>query len=37
MNGANRSTLADRVARAAEASVAAQGFVSPLDVLSGIG
>lgn len=37
MNKANRHKLADRVARAAEASLAAQGFVSPLDVLSGIG
>jgi hypothetical protein len=37
MNKANRSKLAERVARAAEASLAAQGFVSPLDILSGIG
>jgi hypothetical protein len=37
MNKANRSKLAERVARAAEASLAAQGFVRPLDVLSGIG
>ena len=37
MNKANRSKLAERVARAAEASLAARGFVSPLDVLSGIG
>jgi hypothetical protein len=37
MNKANRSKLAERVAGAAEASLAAQGFVSPLDVLSGIG
>jgi hypothetical protein len=37
MNPANRSKLADRVTRAAETSLAAQGFVSPLDVLGGIG
>jgi hypothetical protein len=37
MNSANRSKLADRVVRAAEASLAARGYVSLFDVLSGIG
>jgi hypothetical protein len=37
MNPKNRQHLADRVARAAEASLAAQGYVAPLDVLLGIG
>jgi hypothetical protein len=34
---ANRKALADRVVGAAEAALAAQGYVSPLDVLTGIG
>src|SRR5262245_50133706 len=33
----NRRRLADRVAKAAEASLAAQNYVSPVDVLVGIG
>ena len=37
MNSKNRQRLADRVTRAAEASLAAQGYVAPLDVLLGIG
>jgi hypothetical protein len=37
MNRKNREPLADRVTRAAEASLAAQGYVAPLDVLLGIG
>ncbi|MGD0103044.1 MAG: hypothetical protein ABSC06_03295 [Rhodopila sp.] len=37
MNRTNRNKLAERVSRAAEASVTAQGYVSALDVLSGIG
>jgi hypothetical protein len=37
MSRKNRGTLADRVARAAEASLAAQHYVSPLDVIVGIG
>ena len=37
MNPKNRQKLADRVSRAAEASLAAQGYVAPLDVLRGIG
>ena len=37
MNSKNRQSLADRVIRAAEASLAAQGYVAPLDVLLGIG
>jgi hypothetical protein len=36
MNQKNRQHLADRVTRAAEASLAAQGYVAPLDVLLGI-
>jgi hypothetical protein len=32
-----QKTLADRVVRAAEAALATQGYVSPLDVLTGIG
>jgi hypothetical protein len=37
MNPKNRQRLADRVTRAAEASLAAQGYVAPLDVLLGLG
>jgi hypothetical protein len=37
MNRKNRTALADRVARAAEAALAAQGYVSPIDTLVGIG
>ena len=37
MNPKNRRRLADRVTRAAEASLAARGYVAPLDVLLGIG
>jgi hypothetical protein len=37
MNRKNRANLVDRVAKAAEASLAAQHYVSPLDVLVGIG
>jgi hypothetical protein len=33
----NRKTLADRVVRAAAATLAAQGYVSPIDILVGIG
>src|SRR3954467_10907380 len=33
----NRNTLSDRVARAAEATLAAEGHVSPVDVFLGIG
>jgi hypothetical protein len=32
-----KKSLADRVVRAAEAALAAQGYVSPLDVLAGVG
>jgi hypothetical protein len=35
--GTNRKTLPGRVARAAEAALAAQKYVSPIDVLVGIG
>src|SRR5439155_6623760 len=37
MDPKNRQKLADRVTRAAEASLAAQGYVAPVDVLRGIG
>ena len=37
MNSKNGQHLVDRVTRAAEASLAAQGYVAPLDVLLGIG
>lgn len=37
MNAENRSKLAERVIRAAEAALAAQDYVSPVDVLVGIG
>jgi hypothetical protein len=37
VNPKNRSRLADRVGKAAEAALAAQNYVSPLDVLTGIG
>jgi hypothetical protein len=37
MNTENRRRLADRIARAAEASLAAQNYVSSVDVLVGIG
>ena len=37
MNRKNRNTLADRVVKAADAALAAQGYVSPIDVLVGIG
>ena len=37
MNRKNRRTLADRVTKAAEASLAAQHYVSAIDVLVGIG
>src|SRR5438093_835211 len=37
MNRRNRDKLADRVVKAAEASLAAQHYVSPVDVLVGIG
>lgn len=33
----NRQALADRVTKAAEAALAAQGYVAPLDVLLGVG
>jgi hypothetical protein len=33
---ANRDTLADRVIRAAEAALTAQGYVSPIDIFVGI-
>jgi hypothetical protein len=37
MNPKNRRALADRVVKAAEASLSAQGYVTPIDVLVGIG
>jgi hypothetical protein len=37
MSRRNRNTLADRVIKAAEAALAAQDYVSPIDVLVGIG
>src|ERR1700678_2344871 len=37
MSTKNRQSLADRVARAAESSLAIQEYVAPLDVLMGIG
>ena len=37
MNPKNRRKLADRVTKAAEAALAAQNYVSPIDVLVGIG
>jgi hypothetical protein len=37
MDPKNRQKLADRVTRAAEAALAAKGYVAPLDVLLGIG
>jgi hypothetical protein len=37
MNRKNREKLADRVVRAAESALAAQDYVSPVDVLVGIG
>jgi hypothetical protein len=37
MNRKNRNAPADRVVKAAEAALAAQGYVSPIDVLVGIG
>jgi hypothetical protein len=37
MSRKNRNALADRVVKAAEAALAAQGYVSPIDVLAGIG
>jgi hypothetical protein len=37
MSPENRRRLADRVAKAAEALLAAQNYVSPVDVLVGIG
>jgi hypothetical protein len=37
MNKQNRGALLDRVVKAAEASLAARNYVSPVDVLVGIG
>jgi hypothetical protein len=37
MNTENRPSLADRVATAAETSLATEEYVAPLDVLMGIG
>jgi hypothetical protein len=37
MNRKNRNALAERVVKAAEAALAAQDYVSPIDVLVGIG
>ncbi len=37
MSRKNRNALADRIVSAAEAALAAQGYVSPIDVLVGIG
>jgi len=37
MNPKNRTKLADRVSKAAEAALAAQDYVAPIDVLVGIG
>jgi hypothetical protein len=37
MNRRNREKLADRIVRAAETAIAAQHYVSPVDVLVGIG
>ena len=34
MSRKNRNALADRVVKAAEAALAAQGYVSPIDVLA---
>jgi hypothetical protein len=36
MHRKNRTSLVDRIATAAEASLAAQAYVSPIDVLIGI-
>src|ERR1700687_654830 len=36
MNRKNRNALVERVVKAAEAALAAQGYVSPIDVLVGI-
>jgi len=37
MSRKNQIALVDRVAKAAAAALAAQGYVSPIDVLVGIG
>jgi hypothetical protein len=37
MNWKNQATLAERVVKAAEASLAAQGYASPIDLLVGLG
>ena len=37
MNPKNRNALAQRVVKAAEAALAAQGYASSIDVLVGIG
>jgi len=37
MSRKDRPPLADRIARAADAALAAQGHVSPIDVFEGIG
>jgi hypothetical protein len=37
MNRKNRTALADRLVKAAEAALAVQGYVSPIDALVGIG
>ena len=37
MNGKNKASLAERVTEAAEASLAAQGYASPTDILLRIG
>ena len=37
MSRKDKATLAERVARAAKASLAAQGYASPVDVFLGIG
>jgi hypothetical protein len=37
MNSRNRAGLADRIVKAAETSLAAQHYVRPIDVLTGIG
>ncbi len=37
MNAKNKAALAERVRKAAEAALARQNYVSPIDVLTGIG
>jgi hypothetical protein len=37
MSRKNQASLSERIAKAAEASLAAQGYASPIDMLVGIG